>query len=213
MSLVRAVNSCLRGVGLSPIASEDEFDENLDAAFAYQNIEQCSLDIQSRGWWFNQEANWLLTPDSNGRIKVPNDILSARVYNGSWFEPIITRGDYFYSKDTHSLDLGEYVQGSGKIEFQFIKHLDYNDLPLSAQFAIQYRARRTFAQDTVGDSTLWKFHDADEKDSFVSLDKEDKRNRKTNYLRNAQASAVINRIGGPNRYSGRPYGFGRYGVS
>jgi hypothetical protein len=74
----------------------------LDAAFGVQKINQASNDIQARGWWFNRESKWFLTPDSvTGKIKKPNNVMSVTSWAGSRNADLTIRGDYIYDRITH----------------------------------------------------------------------------------------------------------------
>jgi len=74
-ALLQAMNTCLAGVGLSPVSDEDDTD--LDASQAKRTVERISKEIQQRGWFFNKEYNWNLVPDSNtGQVVAPANAIS-----------------------------------------------------------------------------------------------------------------------------------------
>lgn len=201
-----AVNACLRGIGIAPVATEG--DNDLDAAQAFQTIESVSMDIQSRGWWFNKERNWRLTPDEiTGYIQAPPSALSIVTSGHSRSIGLTIRSSKIYDLYNHTFDLRDRaVSQPGSttkfIELTFITELDFNDLPPVAKQAITYRARREFAQDMEVDEKRWKFQSNDEQFAMVALLREDSRNTKRNKLRdNAVTAAFINRVGGQNSAS------------
>ena len=199
-----AINECLSAIGSAPVSSEDE--NNLDAAMASSKIDQVSLDVQSKGLWFNREANWRLTPDSNGEITVPNNAIDMVSWAASAGCDLSIRGTRIYDSVSHTFNLSQLVQGDGKIEFLFITELPYNDLPPVAQTAILYRARRLFAQDVDGDSQRWRENNYDEVAAMHRLESVDRRNSRHNVLRdNPTTAAVVAATGGRNG--------GRYGMS
>lgn len=202
-SKLDAINTCLRGIGLAPVATEDDTD--LDAATASQVIDQVTMDIQAVGWWFNKESNWKLTPDeTTGYIQAPPSALSIVTTGYSRDTGLSIRGTKIYDLHNHTYDLSDrvvYHNGSdtGYIEFVFITELAFEDMPPIAKQAVTYTARRQFAQDLEVDEKRWKFQSEDERLAMVGLMREDARNRKRNHLRdNAAASSLIARVGGPN---------------
>ena len=125
-----AINMCLQGIGQDPVTNED--DTNLDAAVALNTINQVSRDIQSRGWWFNREGNWKLTPDANGEILVPNNAIDVTSWSASRLAELSIRGSSMYDSVTHSKDLRHLVDNCNQITFVFIVELPFEDTPPAA---------------------------------------------------------------------------------
>jgi len=198
-TLTRAVNACLRGIGLRPVASYS--DTNLNAAIALECVYQASREIQERGWWFNEEHGWKLYPDSNGQIKVPNNCLDITSWNGSKDKALTIRDGLVYNTYTHSNNVLDSVGDSGYIEFIFIMELGYESLPSIAQSAITNRAKRLFAQDVEGDVNKWKFNSADETRTYNELCSAELRNKKQNAGQNPTVAAFMARVGGQNAMS------------
>jgi hypothetical protein len=204
---LNAINSCLAGVGLSPVSSED--DPDLDAAQAEQTIDRISKEIQQRGWFFNKEYNWNIAPDSNtGQIVAPAKTLSLVTEGASRDLQLSLREGRLYDMVNHTFDLSDLanyeVGGVLTIQLAFIIELDFNDLPPVAQTAITYTARRQFAQDLEVDERRWKFQKQDEVDAMNLLQREEMRNRKHNYLRdNAAMQTFMSRVGGYNSVTRR----------
>jgi hypothetical protein len=203
-----AINTCLRGIGLAPVATED--DPDLDAATASQVIDQITMDMQASGWWFNKESNWKLSPDeTTGYIDAPSSALSIVTTGMSRCVGLSIRGTKIYDLHNHTFDLRERaIEDSGSttpyIEFVFITELPFADLPPIARQAVTYTARRIFAQDLEIDENRWKFQVEDERVAMIRLAREDARNRKRNYLRdNAEVNYFLSRVGGQN--SSSPY--------
>lgn len=209
---LKAINACLRGVGLAPVATEDDTD--LDAATAGQTLDQISTNIQSRGWWFNKESNWKITPDPvTGYIPAPPSAMSIVTAGGTRDASLSIRGGLVYDMWNHTNDLRDRaVSGPGSnvsyVEFTFITRLAFNDLPPIAQQAIMYAARREFAQDLEVDEKRWKFQSNDEQMAMIAMVREDARASKRNSLRdNPATAAFLNQVGGVNS---RMYGLGSF---
>lgn len=204
MTKLNAINACLRGIGLSPIAVED--DPDIDAGIASQVIDQVSFDLQSRGWWFNREGNWKITPDAvTGYINVPGSAISIIPSKDLRGAGLTIRGTRVYDTYNHTYDLRDRAVGTDAysyIEFIFITELPFNDLPPVMQQAITYTARRQFAQDLEVDEKRWKFQSEDENDAHINLMREETKNKKRNSIRdNAQVASFLNRVGGRNAHS------------
>jgi len=199
LTMTDAINACLRGIGEAPVASEDT--NNLDAAVAIDTIKQVSLDIQSKGWWFNREGEWKLSPNVNEEISAPNDIIDIVAWSGSRNSDLTLRQGKVYDKVSHSFKLSHLLNSEGQIEFTFITDIPFEDLPPVAQFAVLYRARRLFAQDVEGDAQKWQFTKSDETTAQMALEAAELRNKKFNAFNNPNVAASVSRIGGPNARS------------
>jgi len=202
-----AINTCLRGIGISPVATED--DPDLDAATAGQVIDQISMDLQARGWFFNREPGWEVVPnETNGTITVPSSVLSVITSGDTRGYNIILRGTQLYDMINHTFDLRTVAPDGAVVEFTTIVELPFTELPPSAKMAITYTARRQFAQDLEIDQTRWKFQKKDEDVAMNMLLREDSKNKKRNYLRdNAEVAAFLTRVGGVNA---RSYQYGYF---
>lgn len=199
MTLTEAVNACLRGIGLRPVARYD--DPNLNAAVALEVIKSVSREVQSIGWWFNEEGSWFLSPDSNGEVLVPNNALDITAWNGSRDKSLTIRGTKIYNTITHITDLRDIVNNEGTIEFRMIMELPFEHLPPVAQVAICDKAVRKFAQDIDGDTNKWKFNTEDEKRSMALLYSAETSNSKRNAMQNPVTLNFLARVGGLNSLS------------
>lgn len=203
-----AINTCLRGIGIAPVETED--DPDLDAATASQVINQVSMDIQSRGWWFNKESNWHLTPDeTTGYISAPSSALSIITSGASRNEGLTIRDNKIYDLYNHTYDLRDRaysVPGSDilYIEFTFITELPFEDMPPVARQAVTFAARRQFAQDLEVDKSRYEFQAKDERTAYNNLLRENARNNKRNPFRdNSSIALFMSKAGGynSNQYS------------
>ena len=181
-----AINICLRGIGLAPVDTEDDFD--LDSGTAKNIIDQTSTEIQSRGWWFNKEEGWKITPDVvNGYISLSDSVLSIVSSGVSNALKLAIRESKIYDIQNHTFDLRDIAYsdpntGISYIELTYITEVAFNDLPFTARQAIAFKARRLYAQDLQVDEKRWKFQRADENISLMNLLKEDSRDTKRNSI-------------------------------
>ena len=68
-----AINQILMACGQAPVTTLDE--TNPDVAIAYQTLLEVSREVYSEGWSFNTEPHFVMTPDSNNEILIPNNVL------------------------------------------------------------------------------------------------------------------------------------------
>ena len=197
----QALNAMLGGIGVRPVTNYD--DPHLDAIEARATLERVNIDIQSKGWWFNDEDNWMLTPGEFGKIAVPNGALSIVSWGVNGRAELSIRGRYIYDAYTHGHNLNHLVDAKGKIHLRMIMGLDFDDLPVVAANAIMYRARRQFGLDSEGDTTKYAANTKDEDTALAILESTNLKALKLNAMQNPVAAAFRARVGGPNA---RPLG-------
>lgn len=201
MNKLDAVNSCLRGIGAQPVSSLD--DPNLDAGLAQQVIDGLIPDILSRGWWFNREPNWNLSPDpSSGYIKVPNNAIDIITAGGSRSDEVTIRGDKLYDIVNHTFNMTSRLDKDGKLNCTFIITLPFDEMPIVARRAVTYISRRLFAQDLEADATRWNFQSRDEVTALSALERAEAQQKKHNYRNNPVVGSFISRVGGRNSAAG-----------
>lgn len=180
--ILDAVNACLAGIGEAPVDNID--DGNLDVDMAVNTVLRVSRQMQSKGWWFNKEDNWVLAPnDVNGIIAQPVNTLS--VINGEKdpYRKMTIRAGKIYDMQRHTFDLRGSTNKKGNITFTFVVYLEFQDCPPIFQTAVSEIAKRVFAQDLEVDQTRWTFQKKDEDRALALLDVENGRNNKRNYIR------------------------------
>ena len=202
-----AINACLAGISLAPVATEDEANLDLDAATAFQTVTRTAIHLQATGWWFNEESEWKITPDSvTGYISVPNNTLSMITSGVSRGLKLTIRDGKVYDLTNHTFDLSGLVytpagSQTGYIEFTIVSNLEFADMPPVARIACTYIARRQFAQDMEVDERRWKFQKTEEDVAMSQLLSEDSRNKKRNSITgNPSIVSFLLRAGGRNGY-------------
>lgn len=136
-----AVNRILAAQGLPPVATL-EGDTSKNTQIALNVLRQTSLDVQSEGWNFNTEYDYVLSQDAaSGEVPVPSNVIR-------WFsdlEPqLVQRGDRLYDrlKQTYKLDGAQ--EGTAQLL------LEWDDLPIEAKTYIAARAARIVYENYVG---------------------------------------------------------------
>lgn len=161
MSELDAVNLMLSTIQRLPVNSLE--DSGLaDVAMARQELDRTSLEVQSEGWEFNTFYNKEYPLDSNGKLPLPSNTISAdavdKTINVSY--RIINGNPYLYNKDDNSYTF------SNPLKLEVILKYDFEELPPNAQRFIATRAARRFNNKILGDDAIYSFSKEDEMEAY-----------------------------------------------
>ena len=97
-----AVNQMLSSIGEAPAVSLDT--DNPEIAVAESTLDEVSRTIQSEGWNFNTEYEYPFTPDGNGEITIPSNILQIadNKFKSTAKYLTVVRNGKLYDKLSHS---------------------------------------------------------------------------------------------------------------
>lgn len=161
-TLLDAINSLLRFTGISTLNSFDEATDT-DAVDAIACLESVSRVIQSTGYECNIETGYTLRRDDvTLKFALPVDFIKVDASGG---ENIVLRGGFLYNKITHSFQFPDQKT----LEVDIIRQLELMDLPVALREYIIIKAKRKFQQESLGDSTLDRLAEKDEKEAFERL--------------------------------------------
>jgi hypothetical protein len=200
MDKTEAVNDCLTSRGLRTVTRYD--DPSLFAATAWRTVVKAHTKMEVKGWWYNTEYNWKLSPDSNGEIEVPNNVIAMRTYGDSRPYDLSIVSGKIYNMETHSTILTDIVDSNGQITFVFIMSRDFDDLPDSAKHYYAARAVRIYLQEQDGDMNKIRSAAEDEKEARKIFGVEHRRHKKMNKFRNTKSVYNVAKMGGNNVYAG-----------
>ena len=143
-----AVNSILGSIGQSPVTQLNT--ENPEISFIYNIFKEAVIDIQNEGWVFNREDGIPLTPDENGYIFVPADVLRLDISKGQSDRStnVVKRKGRLYDKVNHTDVFTKAVI------VDTVRVYDYEDLPSVFQRYICYRASTRAATQLVANPQL-----------------------------------------------------------
>ena len=140
-----AVNEILASVGQAPVPTLDQ--TNPDVAIAYNTLLQVSREVQAEGWSFNTETNIKESPDANGYILYPNNVLqmdlTSNASNGD--KDVIKKNGRLYDKTNHTDEWTTDVYVDKLFWF------DWVDLPVIMQDYIISRTALIVSSRIVGD--------------------------------------------------------------
>ena len=144
---LETVNSMLGHIGETPVNSiADTNALPVSAAMAVTIVDEVSREVQAEGWHFNTENNVELTPDSQGNITIPEDIIELDVADKTI--DVVQRGLSLFDRRTNTTTFKD------KITVSLIRLLDWDSLPEVARRYITLRASRVFQGRVVGSREL-----------------------------------------------------------
>lgn len=148
MTKLEALNTMLATIGGSEIISLDN-PQNADALMATATLQLASREVQSERWYFNSEYNFPLTPNADGEIELPHNIVNVDFLgmHGEYMD-IVVRGSKLYDRLRHTFKFDRTLYAN----IQYM--LDFNDLPEAAKLYITIKALRIFQDQVQGDSNI-----------------------------------------------------------
>jgi hypothetical protein len=149
-SQLDAVNEILGSVGQAPVTVLDQ--TNPEVAFAFTTLMEISREVQAEGWAFNREFEYPLTPDSNGYINIPANVLQMDLSQSLVNEPYDTviREGKLYDKLNHTF---KWVP-TKEYHFDILWLFPYDDLPQPFKAYVTAKASTRAATRLVGDVNL-----------------------------------------------------------
>lgn len=142
MTRLEALNTVLDAIGTYPVTSYES--SHPDAVRAKQHLSRFNTEIQSRGWWFNQEVDLLLSVvDISNKILLPSNTLTVNPVDQR--QAYVRRGNYLYDTVNHTFEFG------GPVAVNLVSELEFVDLPISVQNYVARSAALEFAIVREGD--------------------------------------------------------------
>jgi hypothetical protein len=173
---LEAVNLCLAAIGEAPVNSLTVTGLS-DETTALQKIREASLELQTRGWSFNQDRERVITRTVEGEILQPSNALHfdvSRVENRNG----VIRGGKLYDVDNNTFVWDR------DLKCDVIYMFAFDDLPAAARWYIAVRASRLFARATVGSRETEAYTADDEQRAWILFRKLENRAADRNVYRN-----------------------------
>lgn len=169
-----AINTMLAAIGEAPV---NMMDSGLpDAGIAEQILTRTFRAVQARGWWFNHEVNYPLSPDVNDEIQLPANTLKVDSYGDDRALDVIQRGTRLYNRGDHTYTFTKTI----KVEIVFL--LAWDELPQTVRDYITVKAARIFQDSMLGSNALHAFKEADEREARAALNEADAESQDSNMM-------------------------------
>lgn len=186
-----AVNTMLSSISETPVSTLLNTNNVVDVSIAIKLLARTSRAFQAKGWHFNTEYDYPITPDIEGVIQLPATTLSVDIESKNHSNlDVVQRGLRLYDKKSKSFNIGKTV----KVSITLL--LDFGDLPEIAKQYIEIRATRLFQQRMLGSDTLDSFTMAEEKAAWAQAMNEEGITAEHNIFDSADTSAALMRNGG-----------------
>lgn len=186
-----AINRMLKSIGQAPVNSLSITGIS-DVSKAIQDLQETSRDTQVAGWSWNTDRNYLLSPDVNGYIVIPQGTLDVDPEDRTR-SVVIRRNPVNGQMSLYDQD-GQTFIFSSAVPSTIIWGFAFDDLPQTARTYISTAAARRFQARVVGSQILDAFHAADEQRAWVLLQRGERRTRDTNAFRaNLQSGRALRR--------------------
>ncbi len=183
---LEAVNRMMSAIGNADITqSELDTPTRDDTTKAIAIVRHTLRDILAEGWKFNTEWSFRIATAAT-KFAVPNDLIDFHVShrpdqigrrpikNDDGTVPltnlldITTRDGFFYDRLRNANTwTGDFVRA--QIFIDYVRLLDFEDIPQAARVMIVTRAGRTFAETMVGDKEVVGFTLDDEQAALRTL--------------------------------------------
>lgn len=159
-----AINEMLTTIGESPVSTVDD-NGVVDAAIARQILTSVNRSVQSKGWHFNTERNYKISPSYPLKeLVLSPDVLQIDTVREDFDKNLVQRGNRLYDVENHTYKFDEPVH------VDMVVNLEFDVLPEAARYYISIRAARIFQERTLGSTTLSGFSERDEIMAKVALE-------------------------------------------
>ena len=179
---IEAINDMLSLISESPVASLDEASRVADAQIAMQLLRRESRDVQTRGWDWNTEENFVLPPDIDGNILLPRNTMAVDPTDPQL--DYVARQGKLWDRTNRTFKIGKKVSVTIKLL------LPFEDLPEAARSYISKAAGRKFENRTIGDGNSHQINELDVLKAWAILLQEECDNTESNVLQ----STTVRRI-------------------
>lgn len=175
---LEAVNEMLMSIGQAPVNTLAVTGIK-DVNIARARLTSMTRRVLSRGFNFNTDKDYPLTPDVAGVILVPDGCVKVEAMDQTDLcqrrHP--TKGMALYNKAERSFVWTDPV--NVKIVWAFA----FEDLPETARCYIATAAGRRFQSKAIGAEILDRFEEEDEMKAWILLERDERGSSKTNMFR------------------------------
>ncbi|WP_018868278.1 MULTISPECIES: tail tubular protein A [unclassified Thioalkalivibrio] len=158
-----AINVMLSAIGESPVNSVEDSGV-VDAVMARNILRQTLREVQARGWHFNTEKDYRLTPTfPEKQLVVPRNVLRVDTVGQYQSIDVVVRGNRLYDRRNHTFTFGHPVT------VDMIILLPFDQVPEMARQYVTIRSARIFQERVVGSVELSTFAAKDEMQALIDL--------------------------------------------
>jgi|TARA_R100000231_G_scaffold2608_2_gene4702 hypothetical protein len=183
---LEAINVMLTAIGESPVNTITS-STTTDVSIAIQILDNVSREVQSVGWHFNTDTNYLLAKNSSDQIVLPTNCLRVDNSNKDADLDLVERGRKLWDRENHTYTITK------DIRVNITWFLEFTELPETARRYITIRAARIFQDRMLASETLHAFHQVDELSALSALKEHEGDTRDHSIFDNYSTYRVIDR--------------------
>ena len=185
-SKLEAINVMLTAIGESPVNTITS-STTTDVSIAIQILDNVSREVQSVGWHFNTDTNYLLAKNTSNQIVLPSNCLRVDNSNKDADLDLVERGRKLWDRENHTYTITK------DIRVNITWFLEFTELPETARRYITIRAARIFQDRMLASETLHAFHQVDELSALSALKEHEGDTRDHSIFDNYSTYRVIDR--------------------
>ena len=172
---LEAVNEMLNAIGEGQVSTLDT--ANADVAQCLRLLRDHSRKVQSKGWWFNRETDFTLSPDGNGNLVLPANVLKVDTSSDDRIDkPYVQRGLKLYDPINHTFIFTESVT------VDLVIGLGWDDLPQTVRSYITACAGLEFVDTDLANEVRHSFTKDRRDAGYLELLKEEAEDADYNML-------------------------------
>jgi hypothetical protein len=160
---LEAINTILSVIGESPISSLSDISSVADAVVAQSTLSEVNRQVQTKGWHFNTEHDYVLAPSVSGEIIVPSNFIRVDTSGDDREVDVTQRGTRLYDRTKHTYTFTK------SLKCDVVVLLPFEEMPQAARHYVTIKAARVFQSRTVGSEALYQFTAMDERDAMLDL--------------------------------------------
>jgi hypothetical protein len=171
---LEAVNEILSVLGEAPVSAlgDPENPVIAEVSAALNALHMVSRSLQNQGYSFNTEHDYTLSPDGDGFIQLPLNVIRADVdpWGPDCIMDVVVRGGRLYNRTDHTFVFTDPIQAS------LVLLLEFDELPEAARQYIMIKAARKLQDKTLGSRDLHVYTTQDELEAkldFLSAEADD----------------------------------------
>ena len=170
---LHAVNVLLQVINERPIENEEDLQEIEEARFASSVLLETKREVLGDGWDFNTDINYSFSPDINGYITIPYNVLDISSQDGD----LIMRDWRLYSKKDQSPVFKEPKN------VDVVWDMAFNSLSQPVRHYITVRAARKFQARQIMDTNVYGYTKEDEEEAYIIARHSESRTGRYNMVR------------------------------
>ncbi|CAA2141607.1 hypothetical protein [Hyphomicrobium sp. ghe19] len=180
---LEAVNTMLAAISESPVSTLDD-DTVVDAAMARDTLRNEMRGLQSEGWQWNTDYEYVLTPNANNEIEIPA--------TAAFIDPSASEGKDYVWRGTRLYDrAGKTYTITKSVKVDIIWMLGFDEMPEPFRRYCYIKAIRKFVDEQMGDQALHQFTEMDEAKAAAAFRRMENKTANFNILRDSYSTARI----------------------